>query len=72
MDVHAFELLDDAKSWDWPITKRIQKDGGRYNALIPKLLLYLIKESELLGGTVLDQFWDQVSKCHPKLEVNGA
>jgi hypothetical protein len=74
MDNHALSVLADAESWDWPVTRRIQKSekqGGHCQAITPKLLSWLIKESQCLGGTVLDQFWEQVRECHPKLKENG-
>ncbi|KAF5374130.1 hypothetical protein D9615_008842 [Tricholomella constricta] len=71
MDKHAIALLAEAESWTWPPTLRIlEKQGGNYKAIMLKLLSYLIKESQLLGGTVLDQFWKQVEECHPKFKEN--
>ena len=66
MDAFALEILEDAKSWSWPIVKRIQQ------SLLPNLLSCLIKESQALGGTVLDQFWETVGKCDDKLKDNSA
>jgi hypothetical protein len=74
MEVHALSVLAHAESLDWPPTRRIMESGtqgGHYKAITPKLLSWLIKESQSLGGTILDQFWEQVKECHPKLKENG-
>jgi hypothetical protein len=73
MDNHALSVLADAESWEWPVpvTGRIlktERQDGRYKA---KLLSWLIKESQRLGGTILDQFWEQIGECHFKLKENG-
>jgi hypothetical protein len=73
MDNHALSVLADAESWEWPVpvTRRILKtemQGGHYKA---KLLSCLIKESQRLGGTILDQFWEQMRECRLKLKENG-
>jgi hypothetical protein len=56
---------------NWPIVKRIQQSGNQGKALVPSLLSCLIKESQALGGTVLDQFWEAVGKCDDKLKDNS-
>jgi len=71
MDAFALEVLEDAKSWNWPVVKRIQQ-GNQGKALVPSLLSCLIKESQVLGGTVLDQFWEAIGKCDKKLKDNSA
>ena len=71
MDEFALEVLEDAKSWNWPIVKRIQQSGNKGKALVPNLLSCLIKESQALGGTVLEQFWEAVGKCDNKLKENS-
>jgi hypothetical protein len=74
MEEHALAILKEAESWEWPVAKRIQKEGdlgGKYDANTPRLLYYLITESQKLHGSVLDQFWDEVGKCHPKLAESG-
>ena len=48
-----------------------EKQGGHYEAIILKLLSWLIKESQRFGGTILDQFWEQVKEYHLKLKENG-
>jgi len=72
MDAFALEVLEDAKSWNWPIVKCIQQSGKQGKALVPNLLSCLIKESQALGGTILDQFWETVGKCNDKLKDNSA
>jgi hypothetical protein len=70
----ALAILTEAESWEWPITQCIQQSGnqgGKYNAITPRLLSALIIESQRLGGTVLDQFWYQLGNCHPDLKKNG-
>ena len=74
MTMHALAILEAAKSWVWPGTSRIQaseKISGRFKAITPKLLSAAIIESQALGGTLLDQFWDVVSQCHPGLAENS-
>jgi hypothetical protein len=71
MDAFALKVLEDAKSWNWPIVKHIQQSGNQGKALVPSLLSCLIKESQALGGTVLDQFWEAVGKCDDKLKDNS-
>lgn len=70
MDAFAFEVLEDAKSWNWPIVKRIEQSGNQGKAIVPNLLSCLIKESQALGGTVLEEFWETVGKCNDKLQDN--
>jgi hypothetical protein len=74
MDNHAVSVLADAESWEWPVAQRVmetEKQGSHYEAITPKLLSWLIKESQRFGGTILDQFWEQLRECHPKLKENG-
>jgi hypothetical protein len=71
MENHALSVLADAESWEWPVTwgiMKTEKQGSHYKQ---KLLSWLIKESQRLGGTILDQFWKQMRECHPKLKENG-
>ncbi|EDR03339.1 uncharacterized protein LACBIDRAFT_295301 [Laccaria bicolor S238N-H82] len=70
MDAFALEVLEDAKSWNWPIVKRIEQSGNQGKPLLPNLLSCLIKESQALGGTVLEQFWETIGKCDNKLKDN--
>jgi hypothetical protein len=75
MDNHALSVLADAESWEWPVARRIlktEKQDGHYEAITLKLLSWLIKGSQRFGGTILDQFWEQVIECRPKLKENGA
>jgi hypothetical protein len=74
MDNHALSVLADAESWEWPVARRVmktEKQGSHYEAITPKLLSWLIKESQRFGGTIPDQFWEQLRECHPKLKENG-
>ena len=73
MDQHASALLKAVESWDWPKTYRTQASAisVQFIAITPKLLSGFISESQGLGGTLLDQFWDVVSQCHPILAANG-
>jgi hypothetical protein len=74
MNNHALSLLADAESWEWPVARRIlktEKQGGHSLAILLKLLYWLVKESQRFGGTILDQFWEQMRECHPKLKENG-
>jgi hypothetical protein len=70
----ALSVLADEESWEWPVARRIpktEKKGGHYKVNTPNLLSWLIKESQRFSGTILDQFWEQVRECHPKLKENG-
>jgi hypothetical protein len=74
MDNHAQSVLADAECWQWMVARRIlktKKQGGHYEAIILKLLSWLIKESQRFGGTILDQFWEHVRECHLKLKESG-
>ena len=71
---HALAVLLDAKSWNWPITKCMQKSGNdksTYQAVTAPLLYHLIVESHNLGGSVLNQFWHELGNCHPQLAQNS-
>ncbi|KAK2462249.1 hypothetical protein APHAL10511_005745 [Amanita phalloides] len=73
MELHAQAVLKATESWDWPLTYCIQASGemsGKFKVIAPKLLWGFISESQVLGGTLLDQFWIVVSQCHPKLAEN--
>lgn len=74
MEAHALAILDAAELWDWPLTHCIQASGsrsGKLRAITPKLLSCFIHESQALGGTLVDQFWDVVGRCHLKLAENS-
>ena len=74
MEMHALAILEAAESWDWPFTYRVQGSGersGKFKVITPKLLSGFISESQVLGGTLLDQFWAAVSECHPRLAENS-
>jgi hypothetical protein len=69
MQKHALGILEAAESWEWPDASRIQASGeisGKFKALTPRFLSALILESQALGGTLLDQFWDAVGRCQPR------
>jgi hypothetical protein len=70
MDSHALSILAE-ESWGWPVRRRILKTEKQGKTITPKLLSWLINESQRFGGTILDQFWEQVRECHPKLKENG-
>ena len=75
MDRHASAILEASESWDWPLIYPIQDSGdqvSKFKAVMPKLLSGFIAESQALGGTLLDQFWVAVAKCHSQLEENSA
>ncbi|KAG6379300.1 hypothetical protein JVT61DRAFT_11755 [Boletus reticuloceps] len=73
MEQHALGILQNEDLLGWDETRRIQasgKQGGTFRAITPKLLYYLTKESQGLGGKVLNQFWKQLGACHKKLKKN--
>lgn len=74
MDGHALSVLEKANSSGyWPPFKRNQSSGeehGKYEINTALLLYHLIAESQKLGGTLLDQFWLQLGKCHPMIKEN--
>ena len=73
-EMHALAILETAGSWNWLDASRFQASGkfsGKFKAITPIFLSTLIIESQALGGTLLDQFWDVVSQCHPRLAQNG-
>ncbi|KAH9961286.1 hypothetical protein BC827DRAFT_1359354 [Russula dissimulans] len=73
MDRHALSVLEAAESWDWPLTYCIQASrdqGSKFKAIMPKLLSGFIAESQVLGGTLVNQFWVVLGQCHPRLEEN--
>lgn len=71
---HALAVLQDARSWKWPVTKRLQESGSEkstYPGVTALFLYHLIIESHELGGSVLDQFWYEVGQCDLQLAENG-
>ncbi|KAF8133264.1 hypothetical protein EV363DRAFT_50264 [Boletus edulis] len=73
MEKHALGILENEDLLDWDETRRIQESGkqsGTFRAITPKLLYYLIEESQKFGGDVLDQFWEQLGACDDKLKEN--
>jgi uncharacterized membrane protein len=74
MDEHALALLAWGELWKFPNVKRIQeseKQSGKFEAVMSKLLYYLILESQKFGGEVLDQFWNQLGECDENLKENS-
>ncbi|KAF8573916.1 hypothetical protein K439DRAFT_1665638 [Ramaria rubella] len=70
---HAIALLSTAKMCGWKITSRLQASGeigGKYQAITSELLSAAIIESNKLGGSLLDKFWENLAECDPRLEEN--
>ncbi|KAF8133266.1 hypothetical protein EV363DRAFT_1397502 [Boletus edulis] len=67
MEQHALGILQNEDLLGWNETG---KQGGTFRAITPKLLYYLIEESQKFGGDVLDQFWEQLGACDDKLKEN--
>ncbi|KAF8133262.1 hypothetical protein EV363DRAFT_1162606 [Boletus edulis] len=73
MERHTLAILEQNDLCNWRDTKQIQasgKQGGTFRAITPKLLYYLVEESQKFGGDVLDQFWEQLGACGDKLKAN--
>ncbi|KAF8579952.1 hypothetical protein K439DRAFT_1415866 [Ramaria rubella] len=71
---HAIALLSAAEKWGWQNTSRLQTSGeigGSYQAITSELLSPAIIESNQLGGSLLDKFWENLAKCHSKLKEIG-
>ncbi|KAK2462687.1 hypothetical protein APHAL10511_005303 [Amanita phalloides] len=68
MDKHALEILKTNDVWKWPNTLRYGNQVGKLERITPKLLYYLILESQKLNGTVLDRFRGQLGACDGKTE----
>jgi hypothetical protein len=70
---HALAVLEAPELWRWAETHRIQAFGreDKFKAITPKLLSGFIAESQKLGGTLLEKFWDNLGNCHPKLKDNS-
>ena len=74
MEQHALAILEQNDLWSWRDTKRIQasgKQGDKFQVTAPKLLYFLIVESQRFGGQVLDHFWKQLGTCDEKLKENS-
>ncbi len=77
MDKHALAILKDSDFWNWHNPNRIQEQGSlsrKLESVTPKLLYYLILESQNLGtggGQLLDHFWYQLGNCDNTLKVNS-
>ncbi|KAF8577721.1 hypothetical protein K439DRAFT_1621885 [Ramaria rubella] len=71
---HAIALLSAAEKWGWQNTSRLQTSGeigDSYQAITSELLSAAIIESNQLGGSLLDKFWENLAKCHSKLKETG-
>ena len=71
MEQHALAILELNDLWNWHDTKSSGKQGDKFQVAAPKLLYFLIVESQRLGGEVLDHFWKQLATCHEKLNENS-
>ena len=74
MEQHALAILEQNNLWSWHDTKRIQasgKQGDKFQVAAPKILYFLIVESQRFGGQVLDHFWKQLGTCDEKLKENS-
>ena len=71
METHALAILKAAELWDRSLTHTSGSRSGKLRAITPKLLSCFIHESQALGGTLVDQFWDVFGRCHPKLAENS-
>ncbi|KAF8432745.1 hypothetical protein L210DRAFT_3413118 [Boletus edulis BED1] len=74
MERHALAILEQNDLWNWLDTKQTQpsgKQGGKFQVATPKLLYFLIVESQGFGGEVLDHFWKQLGTCDEKLKENS-
>ncbi|KAI9573140.1 hypothetical protein HD554DRAFT_2276719 [Boletus coccyginus] len=72
---HPLAVLELNDLLNWRDPKRIQvsgKQGDKLHAATPKLLYFLIVESQRLGGEVLDHFWKQLGTCDEKLKENSS
>ena len=68
MENHALALLSDAALWE---KTKLAIFEAKHPGLVTSLLLRLILESQALGGTFLDEFWQHLGRCHPKLQKNS-
>jgi len=74
MDNHALAILSQENFWTWPNTKSTQhsgKQGGKLESITHKFLYYLILESQVFGGDVLDLFWTQLANCNRRYRENS-
>ncbi|KAF8419964.1 hypothetical protein L210DRAFT_3510620 [Boletus edulis BED1] len=73
MEQHTLAILKQNDLCNWLDTKQIQalgKQGGKFQVVTPKLLYFLIVESQGFGGEVPDHFWKQLGTCDEKLKEN--
>ncbi|KAF8549527.1 hypothetical protein OG21DRAFT_1488462 [Imleria badia] len=60
MEQHALAILEQNDLWN----------SGKFRVATPRLLYFLIVESQRFGGEVLDRFWKQLGTCDEKLKEN--
>ena len=60
MDKQALVVLKATEFWKRRRIHLGASDKYKFKLTITLLLSYLIEESQRFGGTVLDQFWDEV------------
>ncbi|KAF8432760.1 hypothetical protein L210DRAFT_3507390 [Boletus edulis BED1] len=75
MERHALAILEQNDLCNWLDTKQIQASGkqdGKFQVVTPKLLYFLIVESQGFSGEVPvpDHFWKQLRTCDEKLKEN--
>ncbi|KAF8120553.1 hypothetical protein EV363DRAFT_1474419 [Boletus edulis] len=73
MEQHTLAILKQNDLCNWLDTKQIQalgKQGGKFQVVTPKLMYFLIEESQGFSGEVLDHFWKQLRTCDEKLKEN--
>ncbi|KAF8549517.1 hypothetical protein OG21DRAFT_1525742 [Imleria badia] len=73
IEQHALAILQQNDLWNWSDTKRIQASGNqtsKFQVPTAKLLYFLIVESQIFGGEVLDHFWKKLETCEETLKEN--
>jgi hypothetical protein len=75
MDHHALAALEEAESWDWPLLYRTQQSGeqgGKYKAVIAKLLTCCIRESKARPDSLfVERVWSNLQSCHSGFRINS-
>ncbi|KAF8802191.1 hypothetical protein BYT27DRAFT_7197275 [Phlegmacium glaucopus] len=67
MDRHALALLSNEALWK---KVGLTKCEVNHPGFVTNLLLHLISESQGLEGSFLNEFWQDLGKCHPRLQEN--
>ncbi|KAF8071555.1 hypothetical protein FPV67DRAFT_1667049 [Lyophyllum atratum] len=75
MDRHALAILEVAEAWNWPApscmeTPEDHSQAHEFKTVCRKLLSCFVMESHRLRGTLLEQFWNAVERCHPQFSEN--